>query len=147
MEENYYKQIIFHCSGFLYEKNIFIDVESRKILFEYENLCYRTKETFSKELTDEEVAELLPYINILEFEPYRYVDDYDCSRLLCYQYGLEFIGFTGSKLPTYEHSIYFNSKRKEKRPYEKLYSFIINKFLSRFIGIHFFGDELQQIEK
>ena len=132
---------------FLDEKNIFIDIVSRKILFEYENYCCRVKETFSKELTDEEIAELLPYINALDFEPYRYIDDEDSRYILCYQYYLNFIGFTDSKFPTYEHSVCFNSERKEKRPYEKLYSFIINKFLSQFIGIYFFGDEIKQIEE
>ena len=52
------------------------------------------------QLTDEDIVQLLPYINALDFEPYRDADD---SQYFTTYDGptLKFIGITNSHLPLY----------------------------------------------
>jgi hypothetical protein len=70
----------------------------------------------------------------LEFEPYRDVDD--SKEWFCYDGPvLKFIGITDSYIPLYQKYIYFIGK--DKRPYEKLYSYIIEKYFSSLIGKYF----------
>ncbi|MBQ8885262.1 MAG: hypothetical protein IJY62_02695 [Clostridia bacterium] len=138
-EKIYYTKIIFECRDSRNDWNILINVISREAAFQ--SLKWiggkeKVVENIPVKLTDEDITELLPYINALDFEAYRYVDDskewfiYDAPVL-------KFIGITNSYLPLYQHYIYYNDNRKDKRPYEKLYSYVIKKYFSSLIGKYF----------
>ena len=136
-EKIYYTKIIFESFGCgrprgLDDWNILLNVAMKELAFE--RLEWRggkenVVENFAKKLTDEDITELLPYINALDFEPYRNVDD---SQYFMTYDGptLKFTGITNSYLPLYQHYIYFVGKIGKERPYEKLFSYIVNKYLS-----------------
>ena len=133
MEEKiYYTKIIFEkinrCKN---EWSILLNVESKEAAFQrfqWSGRKEKVVESFSKKLTDQDIADLLPYINALDFEPYRDIDD--SKDWFCYDnYSLKFTGITNSYIPLYQHYVYLNYNRKDMRPYEKLYSYIINKIL------------------
>ena len=132
-EKIYYTKIIFECTWFRDDWNILLDVASKEGAFERLKWIggkEKVVENVSVKLTDEDIIELLPSINALDFEPYRYVDD--SEEWLCYDAPvLKFIGITDSYLPLYQHYIYFNEGRKEKRPYEKLYRYLEEKYFKK----------------
>ena len=138
-EKIYYTKIIFDCFGLRDNWSILFNVVSKEAAFESREWSggkEKVVENFSVKLTDEDIAQILPYINALDFEPYRYVDD--SEDFIVYDAPVvKFIGITNSYLPLYKHGIYFNDNRKEKRPYEKLFLYIVEKYFSSFIGKYF----------
>lgn len=134
-EKIYYTKIIFESDDSLRGIwNILLNVAMKEFAFEcleWKGGKEKVVKNFSKQLTDEDITELLPYINALDFEPYRNVDDHDYGEfLLCDDRPtLKFIGITNSYLPLYQH-YFWGGYGKEVRPYEKLFLYIVNKYLS-----------------
>ena len=134
MEEKiYYTKILFEkinrCQD---EWSVLLNVELKEAAFQrfqWSKGKEKVVESFSKKLTNQDIANLLPYINALDFEPYRYIEDR--KDWFCYDnYLLKFTGITNSHLPLYQHYVYLNYNRKDMRPYEKLYSYILNNIFS-----------------
>lgn len=142
MEEKiYYAKIIFESFDFMRPNgldnwNILLNVAMKELAFErleWSGGKEKVVKNYAIQMTDEDIIQLLPYINALEFEPYRNVDD---SQYFMIYDGptLKFIGITDSYLPLYQHYIYFVGEIGEERPYEKLFSYIVNKYLSHLWG-------------
>ena len=125
----YYTKIIFECIRDNW--NILLNVVSKEAAFERLQWiagAEKVVENISVKLTDEDIAELLPYINALDFEPYR--DSDDSKKFMCYDAPvIKFMGVTDSYIPLYQHDIYFIGG-KDARPYEKLYFYVIKKYFN-----------------
>ena len=135
-EKIYYTKIIFESFGLrprgLDNWDILLNVAMKELAFQrwdWKGGEQKVVKNFAIQLTDEDIVQLLPYINALDFEPYRNVDD---SQYFMTYDGptVKFIGITDSYLPLYQQHVYFVGEIGEERPYEKLFSYIVNKYLS-----------------
>ena len=131
MEEKiYYTKIIFEGSGY-YSWIITLDVNCQKLIFEYFSKGEVTY-VYEKKLSNKHIKNLLPYINALDYEPFRDVEDTMQDEGWCgYRDGqyVEFIAFAEPYLPVYRHNMDY--LYKEQRPYEKLYDFLRRKYFWR----------------
>ena len=135
-EKIYYTKIIFESCGLrprgLDNWDILLNVAMKELAFQrwdWKGGEQKVVKNFAIQLTDEDIVQLLPYINALDFEPYRNVDD--SQYFMTYDGPIvKFIGITDSYLPLYQQYVYFVGEIGEERPYEKLFSYIVNKYLS-----------------
>ena len=116
MEKIYYTKIIFECFK-SQNWSILLNVVAKEAAFERREWSggkEKVTENLSVKLTDEDIAQILPYINALDFEPYRYVDD--SKDFIVYDAPVvTFIGVTNSYLPLYQHAILIAIGKKNVR--------------------------------
>ena len=137
-EKIYYTKIIFESFDYgrpcgLDDWNILLNIAMKELAFErleWRNGKEKVVKNLAMQRTDEDIVQLLPYIHALDFEPYRDADD---SQYFTTYDGptLKFIGITNSHLPLYQQYIYFVGKIGKECPYEKPFSYIVNKYLSQ----------------
>lgn len=133
MEKIYYSKIIFECSCHSVGWNFSVNTVAKEIAYEYWKYKGRKEEvvqSFARKLTDEELVQLLPYINANDFEPYRNVEEKwgDEGRVGYFdEVSINFVGMTNDYLPIYQHRMSYCYDEQHRRPYERLYTFLCDK--------------------
>ncbi len=110
-----------------------INTLSKELSFEQIGRNGKVIWSYAKKMCKSELDELLPYINALEYEPYRDIRDSMEDEGFCGyrdEYSLHFIGFTDSYLPLFWHDMTLLYRGKYIRPYEKLYQYLLKKYFS-----------------
>lgn len=87
--------------------------------------------SYTIKLTDKQVESILPYCNVLDFEPFRGREmDLDDAGFIGYrdEIRLKFRAFTDSHLPMIQLPMYFFYDEAHIWPSEKLYRFLSERF-------------------
>ena len=134
-EKSYYTKIIFETWmpwGRMYTTMINIPAKEYSCeVWTYQGGKEKVLGNLAKKLTDGDIQGLLPYINALNFEPYRDREDrMDDPGFEGYrdEYSVHFTGITNSHLPIYRHWMNYFYDEEHTRPYEKLYQYVNKNF-------------------
>ena len=129
----YYTKFEFewHTAGMVYARLV-CNVTYRELSYQqWDQSGREIVFSFGHKLTDEDIKEMLPYINANSFEPYRNrkmsMDDpgYDGYRD---EITMRFRGITDSEIPLIELPMDYFYTEKYEWPTEKLYRYLANTF-------------------